>query len=80
MLWCISKYGYIGLGVSAFISPLLFVHSRLYFQGDVIQHSVDRVFDLKVNVINNSLGTYANDFDKVMMILIKTMIIIIVPS
>ena len=67
----VHKYGYIGLGVSAFISPLLFVHSRLCFQGDIIQHSADRVSDLKVDIINNCLGTSANDFDKVMMILIK---------
>ena len=67
----VRKYGYIGLGVSAFISPLLFVHSRLYFQGDVIQHSADRVSDLKVDFINNCFGTSAKDFHKVMMIFIK---------
>ena len=69
----VGKYGYIGHGVSAYISPLSFVHSRLYFQGDIIQHSADRVSDLKVDFINNCLGTSANDFD-------KTMIINIVPS
>ena len=75
----VRKYRYIGIGVSASILPLLFVHSRLYFQGDVIQHSADRVSDLKVDFINNCLGTFANDcdshenFD-------KSMIVNIVPS